>query len=644
MKPADKKSTVSLFENHEPKCDVVLINMPFTNLTAPSLALGLLRASLTRLGVSAKSLYFHLRFAEIIGRDLYVTIETETYPEQLVGEWVFAESLFQHPKSRDLESYVKNILEIKTIDMPDEPVYSKDLLDRLIPAIKKAKTAVAAFLDECVETVLSYEPRIVGFTSLFQQHVASLSLAARIKSLSPDTLIIFGGANCEGVMGAENFRQFDFIDVLVSGEGDLVFPQIVGAALQSKPIPQMPGVFDRRRRVLPLVNQPVQNTAVVENLDELPIPDYDDFFAQLSASSLKQSKETTLLFETSRGCWWGEKMHCTFCGLNGSTMAFRSKSARRAFDELLHLTGRHPGCSVNAVDNILDMKYFKTFLKFLAQDKREFGLFYEVKSNLRKDQLKSLSAAGVKTIQPGIESLSDNVLKIMKKGVSALQNLQLLKWCAELDLKVVYNIIWGFPGESDEDFRKMIDLIPLITHLRPPIGAGTIRIDRFSPNYNEHRQFGFGEVSPFPAYQYVYPFGREVIDNLAYYFMPEHSNMQIDRDNTRQLSLEIKSWIAKHQKSELFYLDKENSLLIWDWRPVAKKPVIVLDDYSRAAYLACDESRTFPQVCDFWRKSVSAALDEVRLKETLDSFVEQSLMIKDSGRYLALAYQKSMLN
>ena len=45
----------------------------------------------------------------------------------------------------------------------------------------------------------------------------------------------------------------------------------------------------------------------------------------------------TLLFETSRGCWWGAKSHCTFCGLNGETMAFRSKSPRRALDELEQL-------------------------------------------------------------------------------------------------------------------------------------------------------------------------------------------------------------------------------------------------------------------------------------------------------------------
>src|SRR5258708_15840287 len=102
------------------------------------------------------------------------------------------------------------------------------------------------------------------------------------------------------------------------------------------------------------------------------------------------------------------------------------------------------------------MKYFKTFLKLLAEKKREFGLFYEVKANLRKDQVQLLREAGIETIQPGIESLSDNVLRIMRKGVTTLQNIQLLKWCTELGLKVIFNIIWGFPGETPDDYKTTI--------------------------------------------------------------------------------------------------------------------------------------------------------------------------------------------
>jgi len=629
---ADTKASMS---------EVVLVSMPFTILSAPSIALGLLKSALTRVGVTSRSLHFHLRFAELIGQDAYTLIEEITHPEHLAREWIFSESLFRHSKNRDLDGYVREVLSVKTVDDPERPIFSEACLSELVPAILKARARVEDFLDQCLETVLALRPRIVGFTSMFEQHIASLSLAKRIKSHRSDCFIIFGGSNCEGLMGAETFRQFDFIDVLVSGEGDIVFPEIVQSILASKPIPAIPGVYNRHRPVLQLADQLPQNTPLVKDLDKLPVPDYDDYFEQLRASSLKLSEKPTLLFETSRGCWWGEKLHCTFCGLNGATMAYRSKSAERALDELIYLTGRHPGCSVNAVDNILDMKYFKTLIKLLAEGDYGFGLFYEVKSNLRKEQLRLLREAGVKTIQPGIESLSDNILKIMRKGVTALQNIQFLKWCAELNLKVVYNLIWGFPGESPDDYKKMLELIPLITHLRPPVGAGTIRIDRFSPNFNSHRELGFSKLTPFPAYRYVYPFDPKIVYNLAYFFVPEYENLDIERSTTKGLSEEIKNWKETYERSELFFMDKGTQLLIWDFRPCAKEPLVILDDYSRLAYMACDEAKSLRQIHNSWPKTPLMPLDEIRLRDALDRFVDQSLMIKEGEQYLSLAYRKS---
>jgi ribosomal peptide maturation radical SAM protein 1 len=621
--------------------EVVLVNMPFTILSAPSIALGLLKSGLTRIGVASTSLNLHLRFAELIGQETYTFIEEVTHPEHLIREWIFSDSLFQHPKTKDLEGYRRDVLSIKTVDDPDQRMYTDECLAKLVPAILKARAEVEGFLDQCLETVLALRPRIVGFTSMFEQHVASLSLARRIKSRRPDCFIIFGGSNCEGAMGAETFRQFDFIDVLVSGEGDLVFPEIVKSILASKPIPAITGVYDRHRRVLQLAGQPPQNTPPVEDLDKLPVPDYDDYFEQLRASSLKLPEGPTVLFETSRGCWWGEKLHCTFCGLNGATMAYRSKSADRALDELTYLAGRYPGYNLNAVDNILDMKYFKSLMKLLAEGDYNFGLFYEVKSNLKKEQLQLLRRAGVKTMQPGIESFSDNMLKIMRKGVSALQNIQFLKWCAELKLRVVYNIIWGFPGESPDDYQKMLELIPLITHLPPPVGAGNIRIDRFSPNFNTHKELGFSSLTPYPSYGYVYPFDPQTVYNLAYFFVPEYENLDIERSTTIGLSAEVEGWKKTYERSELFFMDKGTQLLVWDFRPCAQEPLIVLDDYARLVYLACDEARTINQIHNSWPKTSPVPPDVMRLQDALDRLVGQSLMIKEGEQFLSLAYHKS---
>ena len=119
-------------------------------------------------------------------------------------------------------------------------------------------------------------------------------------------------------------------------------------------------------------------------LDALPYPDFDDYFARLRRSPLEAEVDPLLFFETSRGCWWGEKHHCAFCGLNGSRLAFRSKSPRRAVDELEYLVRRHGVHRACSADNILDYRYFKTLLPLLEAAKLDFNFVCEMKCNLTR--------------------------------------------------------------------------------------------------------------------------------------------------------------------------------------------------------------------------------------------------------------------
>ena len=108
-----------------------------------------------------------------------------------------------------------------------------------------------------------------------------------------------------------------------------------------------------------------------------------------------------------------------------------------------------------AVDNILDMRYFRDVLPQLRDRQLGFTLFYETKANLTKEQVKLLRDAGVLAIQPGVESLSTHVLQLMRKGVTALQNIQLLKWCKQYGVTVAWNLLYGFPGETAADYAAI---------------------------------------------------------------------------------------------------------------------------------------------------------------------------------------------
>ena len=626
-----------------PTADVVLVNMPFGNLLMPSIALGLLKAAIAPTGASSRTFYFTIPFAEQIGVALYLKIAVgEPAIPDLAGEWIFSGSLFTEQSVDEVDRYIEEVLRgharghSKTND--DQEPITEAFIENILWARSKAEP----FLEACLERVIDCRPRIVGFTSSFQQQVASLCLAKRLKAELQDTFIVFGGANCEGPMGKEVVRQFPFVDAVVSGEGDSIFPEIVRRIMKEQPVSGLRGVFCPGDSRFQLLNEPLQNAPIVENMDSLPIPEFDEYFEQLRRSSLGEGLQPRLLFETSRGCWWGEKHHCTFCGLNGQTMAHRSKTAYRALNELDHLTNRYPGNPVSVVDNILDMRYFKDFIPMLAERKLGVELFYEVKANLRKEHIQLLRDAGITSIQPGIESLSDSVLELMRKGVSALQNIQVLKWCKEFGIRSEWNLLWGFPGEPPDEYHRMADLIPLLTHLTPPRYATSMRLDRFSPNFYESQHLGLKNLSPYPSYAYVYPFAAQAIANLAYFFTFEYETNQDVQSYVKPLAKQIATWQEVHDKSDLFYVDKTTFLLICDFRPAAIRPLIVLTERERFFYMACDEIRTARQILELWNSQFKEPITVATIRDALEEFTAKRIMVKKDVSYLSLAPQRSL--
>ena len=216
--------------------------MPFGPVLSPSLGLSLLKAGLERDGLAAEIRYFTLAFASTIGEHAYTRISM-TGPLtiiELAGEWVFSHALFDQSED-DVRRYVEEVLVRRAGSRGSPP----RIPPRVVSQILEVRERVDGFLDRCVEEVVAARPRIVGFTSVFQQHVASLALARRLREALPDVFVVFGGANVEAVMGAETVRRFPFVDAVVSGEGDLVFPELVRRALAGESLAGLQGVRTR---------------------------------------------------------------------------------------------------------------------------------------------------------------------------------------------------------------------------------------------------------------------------------------------------------------------------------------------------------------------------------------------------------------
>jgi len=630
--------------------DVCLVNLPYGALERPTLALSMLKASLTNAGIDCALFYPNFDFAEQIGSVPYADLVWVR--GEMIGEWTFSGAAFPDFKP-DHDSYLKKITDTYAANDEAEANKIRDFLWRIR---KKAEI----FIETAARKILAGNPRIVGCSSTFNQHCAVLALTRRLKELDPSVITILGGGNCEGEMGLTTAREFPWVDFVVSGEADDLFAPFCRKLLEHGPdlaLEDVPyGVFGRQHRAQPDLVPKTSEVprAMVKNLDDCAIPDFDDYFRSLDRYRGRQYVTPGLLIETSRGCWWGMIKHCTFCGLNGGGMSYRSKLPGRAVSEFLQLARKYGMTRFLVVDNILDLKYFHEVLPALAAAPEDFTLFYEIKSNISYGQLKTLKDAGVTWLQPGIESLHDEALKLMKKGVQGWINLQLLKWSRELGLSIAWNILCGFPGEADEWYGEMADMIPLLHHLEPSTELRPIRFDRFSPYQARPEEFGL-KLKPAWPYRYIYPLSEEVLAELVYGFEdvsrpPQYSNpLRLRRQDEAPslggpgrdlLQKRIREWhdaFLSDLPPILSMREEEECTIIIDTRAIAVEPRTILRGLHHRIHRACYACVTLDAILNAVNSDDGVEIDANQVNAVLADLIRRKLLLQLGNRYLGLA-------
>ena len=604
---------------------ILLLSMPFGAMERPSLGLSLLKALLARDRIACDVRYPSFTFSDLLGAEEYQWISSAVPYIAFMGDWCFREALYGPEAAADA-GYIAEVLQGTWRLSADD-----------IARVKAVRAMAGKFLDYCMASIPWEDYAVVGFTSTFEQNIASLALAKRIKAAHPKIAIVFGGANWEGEMGEELHLQFDFVDYACSGEADESFPALaallLAGAAKGTALPR--GVVYRESgRSLS-----TGRSTPVRDLDALPLPDFSDYFREWFESSAALAVVPTLLVETSRGCWWGDKSHCTFCGLNGATLGYRRKSGARALAEMRHLSDRWQTDRIEVVDNILDMRYFSDLLPALAADGRPWEIFYEVKANLSRAQVAALRAAGVARIQPGIESLSNHVLKLMRKGTCGLRNVQLLKWCREHGIGVEWNILYGCPGETREDYQEMLAMLLAIEFLDPPVACGPIRMDRFSPYFEKPQEFGLFNVRPMMPYTFLYPFPRESLMRIAYHFDFDYRPGEAPAGRADDVIRFAEAWRQKEERGMLCSVRRTNgSLLLRDTRPGASLLEVELSGIEAAAYEFCDKFHSFAAILQHLREQFPGAeITEPGLRSFLESLAANRLMLTDGRNWLSLA-------
>lgn len=600
--------------------NIALVSMPWFWHHMPSIQLAILGDILADLGVRSTAFEFYVDFVDLVGDTLYKTISGSN---PYIADALFTRCYFGKDRI-PIES-------LPNFGMRDE-AFEKDVFFF-------AEPLVDGFLEKCYAEADWSQYDAVAFSLTASQTGASMALARLIRVRHPDLPILFGGASCADEMGSALLEICPEVDIVVHKEAEIVLPQLVEALFGDRPLASVPGISWRNAEGL-VSNRDAPLYALSRRRGVL---NFDAYFERVQRSEVLSQAPLWIPFESSRGCWYGEKAQCTFCGLN-EIIKYRERGSGGLLGELEEYERRYGIRRFFALDLIMPLSFFKEFLPQLEAADKGWSIFYEVKSNMRRREIEALARSGVDWIQPGIESLDDAVLKIMRKGVTAAQNVQTLRIARELGIMVGWNIITGFPGEKAESYAKMAALVPLLHHLEAPSGFADFEVHRFSPFFADPEALGIHIRGAHSNYERVFPIDAALLDKLVYRF---EYNLTTPADpglaeSYALLRAAVAEWRAANARGAdlIITYHVDGSATTADTRATREPAITQLDSHQVALFRFLDEIKVVHRAIEQFEAEDPHSYEVIGgargAQLLIDAWVKQGLILSLSGYLQAL--------
>ena len=307
--------------------------------------------------------------------------------------------------------------------------------------------------DALIEYVSEIRPDIFAMTS-FTIGMQDVVLAARnIKKILPKAHICLGGHHPIAYpFEAASLPEFDSI---VVGEGEIVFAELVKALEDKKPLPTITGLYTREsikkyvgttlkdRRFLNKVKVP---PAYIDDIDSLPMPNRE-YIKNINYNSVVgvSSKLATLI--SSRGCPY----KCTFCDIPIKT--HRRRDPEKVVDEMEDCI-KQGYEELHFYDDLFNINPKRVISICDAIDKRGLKVAWDYRgrvNGINEESIIRFKKSGGRMISFGIETSTDEGLKMMRKASTVKQNIDALKLCKKHGIVTIADFIIGLPHERSYD-------------------------------------------------------------------------------------------------------------------------------------------------------------------------------------------------
>ena len=604
---------------------IALVSTPWPLFSRPSIQIGTLKAHLKQRFPDLKvdAYHFYLAMAEALGYRRYQAVSERTW----LAETIYAALLYPECSDHAEHLFQKEAKGKSRLKKVDFKSLTKKVLEISEAFIRRVDWGGYG---------------LVGFSICFCQLTSSLFFIRKLKERFQTLFIVVGGSMFTGSTAGDIFSVFPEIDSLVHGEGEIALGRLVSwlnDTRDKRMIPPLEGILTPKTGG----KATTASFCQMKDLSQLAPPDYSDYFEQMKSFDPAKHFFPTLPMETSRGCWWqrrrpgGKFKGCAFCNLNLQWDGYRTKTPEQAISEIDFLTTTYKTLSVAFTDNLLPLKTSRSIFKGIGELKKDVRLFGEIRATMPEEDLRNMKAAGMQEVQIGIEALSTRLLKKLKKGTTAIQNIEIMKHCEMLGIHNASNLIVYFPGSDPDDVAETLRNLEFTYPFRP------LRLVHFwlglgSAVWQEPEAFGIKAIFNHPNYRCLFP--PDVVRSMRFIIQAYRGDLGYQRRLWAPVKRKLKFWkkmYAKLHQGEkheniLSFRDGRYFLIIrqkrWEGEPMTHR----LEGTSRAVYLFCQKHRTIKHIVN---RFPSTPADRIEL--FLKMMTEKQLMFREDDRYLSLA-------
>lgn len=309
-------------------------------------------------------------------------------------------------------------------------------------------------MDSLEDLIVKESPDMVGFSVLTFNLLNCLEVCKTVRKASPRAKICFGGWH--PTLYPEETLDFDLVDYIVMGEGEVTFKELVDLYLENSDIPEeklkdVKGLGYKTSDGTIVINQP---RPVVRALDDLPLPAYDLVDAAKYSHLLACTGQVVNIM-TSRGCPQG----CVFCDLRRTTYRYRTPG--NILEEIRFWVNRGVREFFIQDDNFtINRKRTIEFCNLLTDARLDITYKISSRVDYIDDELSEhLKRSGCYRIYFGVESGSQRVLDYLEKGIRVQDIKNAFKSARKYGIDCCAYIMIGVPSETREDIDQTMSLI-----------------------------------------------------------------------------------------------------------------------------------------------------------------------------------------